>query len=94
MGEYGVVANVRKTDRVFRSGAKAWLVNWFSGGERATWRALSRGGRPVIKVSPVTRFADFRVVWLPGKIANVVYVSGTRAEMEKLAERLSINSTL
>lgn len=34
--EYGIVANVAETDRLFRSGAKAWLA----GGNR--WRRLGQ----------------------------------------------------
>lgn len=63
--EYGVVANVVEPDSAFRLGAKAWMRQWHSGGERAEWAAVSRGGRPITKVAPVTRFGNFRCKWIP-----------------------------
>jgi len=84
--EYGVVANAIETDRVFRCGAKAWLVNWFSGGERAIWIALSRGGRIVEKISPLHRFDKFRCAWIPENLRDrVVSPRGTKDEMKAKA---------
>lgn len=81
--EYGVVANVIETDHIFRRGAKAWLANWFSGGERATWIAVSRGGRVVEKVAPLHRFDNFRCAWVPDHLQQrIVSPRGTIDEMK------------
>lgn len=80
--EYGLVANAVETDRVFRRGAKAWMANWFSGGERATWVALSHGGRIVEKVAPLHRFDNFRCAWIPSHLqGRVADPRGTKDEM-------------
>lgn len=89
MDEYGIVANVIETDRVFRKGAKAWLKRYV-GFEKMEWIAMSRGSRRIKKISPVWRFSNFRCAWVPehlrsGDFEWRLYELGSKAEMEKRA---------
>lgn len=90
--EYGVVANVLETDRLFRKGAKAWLVGG-TGGEgwhRFKWIALTRSPRRAEKWAPTTRFHNFRAAWIPDHMQDRVwYFRGTREEIEELATKLN-----
>lgn len=91
-GEYGIVANVLETDRVFRSGAKAWLCNG-TGGEgwhRFFWHALARSGSALEKWAPTERFSTFRAAWVPEHMRDrVTYFRGDHAEMHELAIKLN-----
>ena len=81
--EYGIVANVTETDRVFRKGVKAWMAYCYSGGERVKWIAMSRSGRVVEKVSPTSRFENFRCKWIPENLReHIIEERGDRAQME------------
>ena len=93
--DYGIVANVAGVDRVFRKGAKCWLV-WGTGGEGwylFQWWGCSRGGRRIQKWSPTVRFTNFRAAWIPDhlkdRIVGYPCGRGTREEMEDLAEKLN-----
>jgi len=85
MSEYGIVANILEVDRAFRFGAKAWMAQWESGGERARWVALSRGGRIIEKYASVHRFKNFRCAWIPEHLRKRIFQRGTRKEMEEYA---------
>jgi hypothetical protein len=90
-GEYGIVANVVETDRIFRNGAKAWIADGTGGEgwERFKWIAHSRGGRIIEKWAPTVRFAQFRAKWIPEHLRDrICYLRGTREEMETLAKQL------
>jgi hypothetical protein len=84
-GEYGIVANVIEVDRAFRLGGKAWMANYYSGGERASWIAMSRGGRVIAKDAAVMKFGKFRCKWIPEHLRAHIWDRGTREEMEKKA---------
>ena len=86
MSEYGIVANVIEADSAFRKSAKAWLANWYSGGDRLTWIAHSRGGRVIAKVAPIHRFSNFRCAWIPDHLRSKICETGTRPEMEERAK--------
>ena len=86
--DYGIVANVTETDSAFRRGAKAWMSWWYSGGERAKWIALTRGGRTDTKEAPIYRFNNFRCAWIPEHLDKYIFTPrGSRLEMEHLAAR-------
>lgn len=89
--EYGIVANVVETDRVLRTGAKVWLLGGWNGGgfERVRVRGASRSGRPIEKISPIVRFDNFRVAWMPEHLRDdVTYFLGTREAMESAVTEL------
>lgn len=95
LGEFGIVANAMEPDRIFRSGAKAWIVTG-SGGEgwdRFQWTAMSRGGRYVTKWAPIARFHNFRAAWIPPALSDVITgmmdTRGSREEMEHIAEQMN-----
>jgi hypothetical protein len=88
---YGIIANSFERDRVFRNGAKVWLVGG-TGGEgwhKFVWTGISRGGRVVTKWAPTERFHNFRAAWIPDHMKdNVWYFRGSREEMEYRAKEL------
>jgi hypothetical protein len=91
-GEYGVVGNVKETDRVFRGGAKVWIAGG-TGGEgahRFEWIGMSRGGRIITKWAPTMRFSNFRAAWIPLHLRDQVrWVRGDRPTMEAYAANLN-----
>lgn len=75
---YGIIANVLETDRVFRTGAKVWLLTTQNG--RSIWFGMSRGGRKVQKYAPVHRFHNFRAAWVPVHMLDRVCWRGSQAD--------------
>lgn len=90
--EFGIVANVLETDRLFPDGAKVWIARG-TGGEgwyRFCWLGRTRGGRIVEKWAPTMRFHNFRAAWVPDHLQErVYYLRGTRSEMDDVAARLT-----
>lgn len=96
VSEYGIVANVTETDRIFRLGAKAWLSGGTGGNgwDEFKWIATSRGGRIIEKWAPTWRFANFRAAWIPEHLRervdfHMLGIPGTREEMEACAAEIS-----
>lgn len=89
MTEYGIVANVIESDKVFRVGDKCWLAGG-TGGEgwsRFVW--IANKGRMIERWVPTHRFDNFRAAWVPEHLRNqVYYMRGTREEMESRAREL------
>lgn len=90
--EFGIVANVIETDRLARTGAKAWLIGG-TGGEgwhRFVWHVMTRGSRYIEKWMPTHRMGNFRAAWVPEHLRDrVAYMRGTRPEMETRAVELN-----
>lgn len=89
--EYGIVANVAGVDRFARQGSKAWLVGG-TGGEgwyRFKWLCRTRSGKLAVKWIPTKRMHNFRCAWITEHLRDAaeghIYISGTRAEMERAA---------
>lgn len=59
-----IVANV-VSDKVFRVGAKVYIVRANQGADNAEVIGLSRGGRRVNKYIPYKRLTNFRAAWVP-----------------------------
>lgn len=92
IGEFGIVANVIEVDRVARTGAKSWLAGGTGGAgwQRFIWLTMARGGRHIEKWIPTHRMGNFRAAWVPEPLrGRVVYMRGTREEMEQRAKELN-----
>lgn len=59
-----IVANI-KSDRVFRTNAKVYILSANQGANSADVSGLSRGGRRVRKFVPYKRMENFRAAWVP-----------------------------
>lgn len=85
--EYGIIANVLETDRIFRTGAKVWLLTVMNGNFR--WFGMSRGGRNIEKYAPITRFHNFRAAWVPVHMFDRVCWTASREDVEARAAQLN-----
>ena len=93
--EFCIVANVAEKDKVFRDGAKCYLIGG-TGGEgwhRFKWFGMS-ANRPkrVAKWCPTERMKNFRAAWVPPFVREryeFLYLSGSKTEMEETAKKLN-----
>ena len=89
MNIFGIVANV-KSDRVFRTGAKVWIVRCNGDAECPVAIGLSKSGRKVEKYTHFKRLANFRAAWIPDHLRErMVWQWPEKAAAEVVAQRLS-----
>jgi hypothetical protein len=86
---YGIVANVA-SDRVFRTGARVWLLGCNGDGEHPTAYGLSKNGRPVHKFTHYKRLTNFRAAWIPAHMRERMsgFQYADKADAEAVAKRL------
>lgn len=87
---FGIVANVA-SDRVFRTGAKVWLLGVNGDAECPVAFGVSKGGRLVQKYTHFKRLTNFRGAWMPEHIRARRRNFGfhTREEADAVASRLA-----
>ena len=86
---YGIVANAVK-DKVFRQGAKVWILRWNGDFEHVIVRGISLGGRRVTKYTPFKSLHNYRAAWIPPTVAEDVCATwATKEAAQKAADNIA-----
>lgn len=90
---YGIVANVKKTDRALRTGARLWIIMTNGFGERVLVSGISRGGRTIEKYVAVKSLENLRPAWVPDPMRERICFMGDRDYVQAEIDRLTFVAT-
>ena len=90
---YGIIANVGRTDRALRTGARVWIVMTNGDGERVQVVGMSRSGRTIEKYVAVKSLENLRPSWVPDHLRPKLMFTGGRRYVQAEIDRLALVST-
>jgi hypothetical protein len=90
---YGVVANV-VSDRVFRTGAKVWILHSDGDASCPIAHGIGKGGGYVKKRTHFKRLTNYRAAWIPEHLRDRVWSGWQWPEKGKAADRAAWMQTM